>query len=143
MSGKAETLYKTVREQIDNYPFHALNSLMNILGTHDTPRILTVLGKRGRLEKERSGMAEEKLTQTEKRDAIKMLRCCSLLQFCLYGVPCVYYGDEQMTEGNKDPFNRKFLSRTKTKNFTNGIVFVRIKRTIRLFQRRRNGGRLL
>lgn len=124
LSGKAETLYKTVREQIDNYPFHALNSLMNILGTHDTPRILTVLGKHGRLEKERSGMAEEKLTQTEKRDAIKMLRCCSLLQFCLYGVPCVYYGDEQMTEGNKDPFNRKFFIENENKELYEWYCFL-------------------
>ena len=106
LSGKSDLLYKTVREQIDNYPFHALNSLMNILGTHDTPRILTVLGKRGKLETERAKMATEKLTETEKKEAVKMLECCAVLQFCLYGVPCIYYGDEQITEGNKDPFNR-------------------------------------
>lgn len=106
LSGKSDFLYKTVREQIDNYPFAALNSIMNILGTHDTPRILTVLGKRGKLETERVKMAGEKLTETERKEAVKMLGCCAVLQFCLYGVPCIYYGDEQITEGNKDPFNR-------------------------------------
>ena len=124
LSGKAEVLYKTVREQIDNYPFYALNSLMNILGTHDTPRILTVLGKRGRLETERSRMAEEKLTQSEKSDAIKMLKCCSLLQFCLYGVPCIYYGDEQITEGNKDPFNRTFFVENENKELYEWYCFL-------------------
>ncbi|MDD7165480.1 MAG: glycoside hydrolase family 13 protein [Clostridia bacterium] len=124
LSGKAEAIYKTVRKQIDNYPFYALNSLMNILGTHDTPRILTVLGKRGRLEKERSRMAEEKLTQEEKSGAIKMLKCCSLLQFCLYGVPCIYYGDEQITEGNKDPFNRTFFVENENKELYEWYCFL-------------------
>ncbi len=124
LSGKAEALYKIVREQIDNYPFYALNSLMNILGTHDTPRILTVLGKRGRLETERSKMAEEKLTQSEKSDAIKMLKCCSLIQFCLYGVPCIYYGDEQITEGNKDPFNRTFFVENENKELYEWYCFL-------------------
>ncbi len=124
LSGKAEAIYKTVRKQIDNYPFYALNSLMNILGTHDTPRILTVLGKRGRLEKERSRMAEEKLTQEEKSGAIKMLKCCSLLQFCLYGVPCIYYGDEQITEGNKDPFNRTFFVENENKELYKWYCFL-------------------
>lgn len=124
LGGKAEVLYKTVREQIDNYPFYALNSLMNILGTHDTPRILTILGKRGRLETERSAMAEEKLSPTEKSDAIKMLKCCSLLQFCLYGVPCIYYGDEQITEGNKDPFNRTFFAENDNKELYEWYSFL-------------------
>ena len=97
---------------------------MNILGTHDTPRILTVLGKRDRLETERSRMAGEKLTQTEESDAIKMLKCCSLLQFCLYGVPCIYYGDEQMTEGNKDPFNRTFFVENENKELYEWYSFL-------------------
>lgn len=106
LSGNGSLLYKTVREQTDNYPFFALNSLMNILGTHDTPRILTVLGKNGHIATERADMAKEKLSEEERTRALKMLKCCSLLQFFLYGVPCIYYGDEQFAEGNKDPFNR-------------------------------------
>lgn len=107
INGDALTLFKTVREQIDNYPHFALNSLMNILGTHDTPRILTVLGKRGVLKQTRVEMADEKLTETELKEGKQMLKCASLLQFALYGVPCIYYGDEQEMQGNKDPFNRR------------------------------------
>ena len=47
-------LDKVIREQIDNYPAHSLNCMMNILGTHDTPRILTVLGKRGNIKDRKS-----------------------------------------------------------------------------------------
>lgn len=107
INGDALTLFKVVREQTDNYPYFALNSLMNILGTHDTPRILTVLGKRGVLKQTRAEMADEKLTDAELKEGKRMLKCASLLQFTLYGVPCIYYGDEQEMQGNKDPFNRK------------------------------------
>lgn len=124
LSGKSDLLYKTVREQTDNYPSHALNCLMNILGTHDTPRILTVLGKRGKLETERAKMATEKLTVTEKREAVKMLKCCAALQFCLYGVPCIYYGDEQITEGNKDPFNRTCFIENENDELLNHYCFL-------------------
>ena len=107
LTGKAQTLYKTIREQIDNYPAHSLACMMNILGTHDTPRILTVLGKMGNLKKERDDMEFETLSSYEYELGVKALKCASLLQFTLYGVPCIYYGDEIGMEGNKDPFNRR------------------------------------
>ena len=49
ISGNGNKLYSVIRNQIDHYPAKALNNLMNILGTHDTPRILTVLGKGGKI----------------------------------------------------------------------------------------------
>lgn len=107
LSGNGKALEKTVKEQIDHYPSNALNGLMNIIGTHDTPRILTVLGKCGKLKIDRSDMAYEILTAEEKREAVKKLKCASAIQFFIYGVPSIYYGDECGMEGNKDPFNRK------------------------------------
>ena len=107
ITGKAYTLYKTIREQIDNYPAHSLSCMMNILGTHDTPRILTVLGKRGNIKQDRADMEFETLSKSEYELGKKGLKCASLLQYTLYGVPCIYYGDEIGMEGNKDPFNRR------------------------------------
>ncbi len=107
ITGKADSLYKTVREQIDNYPAHSLACMMNILGTHDTPRIITVLGKRGNIKQDRAEMEFETLSKSEYELGKKGVKCASLLQYTLYGVPCVYYGDEIGMEGNKDPFNRK------------------------------------
>ncbi|MBQ7643305.1 MAG: glycoside hydrolase family 13 protein [Clostridia bacterium] len=110
LSGRASVLYKVVREQIDHYPKGALDLLMNILGTHDTPRVITYLGKSGVLATRREDMAKEFLTESEYALAVKRLKCASLLQFTLYGVPTVYYGDETGMQGNKDPFNRRCFS---------------------------------
>lgn len=107
ITGNTDVLYKTVREQVDNYPFHSLCCMMNILGTHDTPRILTVLAKNGKLKTQRIDMEKEILSQKEYDLGKKALKCASLLQYTLYGVPCIYYGDEIGMQGNKDPFNRK------------------------------------
>ena len=48
------------------------------------------------------------------------LRLATLLQFCLPGVPCIYYGDEAGMEGYRDPFNRGCycLLYTSTKHMT-------------------------
>lgn len=107
ISGNGNKLYSVIRNQIDHYPAKALNNLMNILGTHDTPRILTVLGKGGKIADDRNEMVNELLSEKEYDIAVKRLKCASLLQFMLYGFPCVYYGDEIGMEGNRDPFNRR------------------------------------
>lgn len=107
ITGNGKELYSVIRNQINNYTQQSLSSMMNILGTHDTPRILTVLGKSGIVADTREAMANEKLTLEEIELGIKRLKCASLLQFTLYGFPCIYYGDEIGMEGNRDPFNRK------------------------------------
>ena len=78
---------------------------MNILDTHDTPRILTVLGQKNE-PKTREEMARAKLSECELFRAIKKLKVAAVLEYTLYGLPSLYYGDEVLTEGEKDPFNR-------------------------------------
>ncbi len=107
LTGDADAVYAVTREQIDHYPAKALNLLMNVIGTHDTPRIITCLGKNGKLAETREEMSRESLTQDEYALAVKRLKCAALLQFTLYGNPSVYYGDEIGMQGNKDPFNRR------------------------------------
>jgi cyclomaltodextrinase / maltogenic alpha-amylase / neopullulanase len=60
-----------------------VDAQLNLLGSHDTPRALTIL----------------------KEDEVA-LRLATLLQFFLPGVPCLYYGDELGMTGNHDPDNR-------------------------------------
>ena len=89
----------------ENYPETALYGALNLVGTHDTPRILTVLGEapEGRSEAER----ENYRLPPDKRDmALRRLRLLDELLFAFPGVPCVYYGDEAGMEGYADPFNR-------------------------------------
>lgn len=103
-SGKAEDLRETVEEICENYPKPSLNCAMNSLGTHDTKRILTVLG--GKEYYSRDERAAAYLSGEELDNAKNLLRLASILQFTLPGVPCIYYGDEAGLSGYEDPFNR-------------------------------------
>ncbi len=89
----------------ENYPKESLDCLMNILSTHDTQRILNVLGVNNHVTKE-----EEKnyvLSDKEiKRGADGVMMALFLL-FSLPGTACIYYGDEVGLDGFSDPYSRK------------------------------------
>lgn len=104
LTGNATSLRETIFQLIDNYPKQTLDCLMNILGTHDTPRILTVLS--GQICDTREQMATARLSAESKKIAKNKLKMASFLQFMLPGVPCIYYGDENGMEGHRDPFCR-------------------------------------
>ena len=103
--GKPGYLAETMANLVLNYPKGTLDCLMNILGTHDTMRILTVLGGDS-LPANREEASSFRLTPTQREHGVAMLKIASVLQFTLPGVPCVYYGDEAGMEGGADPFNR-------------------------------------
>ena len=105
-NGSAERLATVMATLCRNYPFHVLNSLMNILGTHDTPRILTVLSGE-KLPGDKKAMEHFQLDESQLQMAKQRLKLASTLQFTLPGVPCVYYGDEAGMQGCADPFNRR------------------------------------
>lgn len=89
----------------ENYPPQVLACVMNHLGTHDTPRILTVLGDDfcgTKAEK-----AERFLTPEGRTLAVERLKRAAFLQFTLPGMPSIYYGDEAGMEGFEDPFCRR------------------------------------
>lgn len=71
----------------ENYPEESFYGAMNLLGTHDTERILTRLGQEER--------------------GVKLLKLATAIQMCIPGVPLIYYGDEAGLTGGKDPENRK------------------------------------
>lgn len=100
-------LAETVANIVDHYPKATLDCLMNILGTHDTARILTVLGKKQARGKDEMASESARLSEGEKAVAIQKLKIAALLQYTLPGVPCVFYGDETGMEGFGDPFCRK------------------------------------
>ena len=106
-SGNAGNLLHTVRMLINHYPKQTIDCLMNILGTHDTPRILTVLGGIYCNNKEEMSQKWALLSQKSKENAINKLKMAVVLQYTLPGVPCVYYGDENAMEGHVDPFCRR------------------------------------
>ena len=102
-SGKA--LRDTVMAIAENYPEQVFHCNMNLLGTHDTPRILTALVDD--FEGPREAQAARRLSRNQMDVARERLLTASFLQYTLPGSPSLYYGDEALMEGHKDPFNRR------------------------------------
>jgi glycosidase len=79
---------------------------MNLLGTHDTERILTVLGGESSDGYTNKELSVKKMTLSERKRAIELLKMAYAINATLPGIPCIYYGDEAGMEGYRDPFNR-------------------------------------
>ncbi len=62
------------------YPTENVNAMYNLLGSHDTERVLTVL-----------------------QGDVRRLRLALAFQFAYPGAPAIYYGDEIGLTGGKDP----------------------------------------
>ncbi|WP_459998241.1 bifunctional glycogen debranching protein GlgX/4-alpha-glucanotransferase [Paradesulfitobacterium aromaticivorans] len=100
-------VHRAVMSLYENYPRENFYAAMNLIGSHDTARILTLLGE---------APPEQELTETERRNyellplarqlAVQRLKLLSLVQMTFPGVPCIYYGDEAGVEGYSDPYNR-------------------------------------
>lgn len=91
----------------ENYPLHNFYSNMNLIGTHDVPRILTILGEAPSEDGMSSAEKEKyRLPEQQKKVGLARLKLLSLIQMTFPGVPSVYYGDEAGMEGYKDPLNR-------------------------------------
>ncbi|MBE6620970.1 MAG: DUF3459 domain-containing protein [Ruminococcaceae bacterium] len=106
--GNAEALYRVLTELYCTYPRPVCHSLMNVLGTHDTERILTVLGD-DRVGDDRSNAALSvaRLAPWQREMAIQKLISAFTILYTVYGVPSVFYGDEAGMEGHRDPFCRR------------------------------------
>jgi len=107
--GKSGThISDAIQKVITAYPQDNMLSMYNLLGSHDTERIKTMLGGK-----------------------IELLRLAYLLQFALPGAPAIYYGDEIGLEGGKDPdCRRAFIWDEKRwnhelRNWIKGLIHVR------------------
>ena len=98
-------LKETVMSIVENYPQQVVHCNMNLLGTHDTPRILTALVDD--FDGSRAEKAKRRLSRNQFDVAFDRLLMASFLQYTLPGSPSLYYGDEACMEGYKDPFNRR------------------------------------
>ena len=107
LSGDSQKLFATVKRLYTHYPKGASDSCMNLLGTHDTERILTRLSgipDGGRSPEE---LSLAKLSPIERAVAVQRLKLAWMLLSVMPGVPCIFYGDEAGMEGYYDPFNRR------------------------------------
>ena len=104
-SDSGSNLKETVLSVAENYPPEVVLCNMNLLGTHDTPRILTALVDD--FDGSRAEKAKRRLSRTNLETARRRLMMAAFLQYTLPGSPSLYYGDEALMEGYKDPFNRR------------------------------------
>lgn len=94
--------------QQHNYPQPMYRCLMNLLGSHDVERLHTALAFDYDVKAlDRRQQAELTLTEEQTLRATRLQRLCAAIQYCVPGVPCLYYGDEECLDGGRDPFNRK------------------------------------
>ncbi|MGD0061188.1 MAG: glycoside hydrolase family 13 protein [Verrucomicrobiia bacterium] len=77
-------LDQTLRQLMLDYPEQTTAVMLNLLGSHDTARPMTVV-----------------------KGDVHSLKLMAALQFTFEGAPCIYYGDEIGLEGGKDPDCRR------------------------------------
>lgn len=82
--GKATSYLHALMSNYSNYAPQVSRNLMNLLGSHDTSRILTELGGN-----------------------VQAAMLAAVVQFTWVGIPSIYYGDELGMEGGADPENRR------------------------------------
>ncbi|GGE72431.1 alpha-glycosidase [Priestia taiwanensis] len=94
------------------YPTHVTDVLFNIVGSHDTPRILT--------------LAKEHVAK------VKLLL---VFLFSYPGSPCIYYGDEIGMLGDNDPDNRRCMvwdeARQNKEIYTHIQTLIKLRKTFR------------
>jgi glycosidase len=103
---KAEQVADAFENTLAVTPKEALYTQMNLLGSHDTSRIITELAGRP-MPAGREEQARLSLTGEERKRGERMLILASLFQIAFPGAMAVYYGDELGMEGYDDPFNRR------------------------------------
>lgn len=104
--GDAAAFRESMETLRENYPPEAFYSAMNFLGTHDTPRILTLLGAAQTPGTKRE-RAAYRLSPDERTQGTRKLRLAAMLLYTFPGSPTVFYGDEAGMEGFEDPLNRR------------------------------------
>ena len=98
----AYTLAQSLMKIYWKFPLYVSNSLYNLLGSHDTPRIIEY-----------------------SKELDDLINAYAFL-YVVYGSPSIYYGDEVGLRGGKDPDNRRPMEWDRSK--WNMRIYTAIKR---------------
>ena len=101
-----KALEYAITDVMYNAPKRIRNAQMNLLGTHDTERILTLLGGIDSYGKSNAELSVLRMSKEERSRAKTKLLAAYTVLATLPGIPTVFYGDEAGLEGYHDPFNR-------------------------------------
>ena len=102
---RAELLKYALCEVFLNAPMRISYAQMNLLGSHDTKRIITELGAPF-FSATNSKLRTKRLNEEQRARASRQLIAIYAVTISLPGIPMIYYGDEVGLEGYSDPFNR-------------------------------------
>lgn len=94
---------------LENYPEPALCSLMNIISSHDTTRIITMLSASNHLGESKEFKANYTLPDDLYEKGIALVKLAVTLQYMFPGSPTIYYGDEIGMQGFEDPLCRGYF----------------------------------
>ena len=90
----------------ERYPMESYYCIMNLLSSHDVPRVYTMMSK----PCDTDNKEDQQKICVPPEDESKCADLCKLgvaLQIGYIGASCIYYGDEILMNGYKDPFNRR------------------------------------
>lgn len=101
-----DRLMYALTDVTNNAPKRIRDTQMNLLGTHDTLRIITALGGEKPQGRSNEYLSKKKMNDLERGIAKRRLRMAYTILATLPGIPTIFYGDEAGLEGYQDPFNR-------------------------------------
>ncbi len=102
----AGAVCRLVLSQQENYPAPFYYSLMNLMGSHDRPRILSLLCGLAWGEEDHENRAHQPVPAHQLELGKKRLLTMLTALVSLPGIPCIYYGDEAGVQGTADPYSR-------------------------------------
>ncbi|HPG64031.1 MAG TPA: glycoside hydrolase family 13 protein [Saccharofermentans sp.] len=102
----AEVLDARLEGFRERYPMQAYYCIMNLISSHDVPRAMTVLSGQED-DRDRAMQQLMKVSKLKYARTTKLMRIALAFQIGYIGATSLYYGDEVLMEGYKDPFNRR------------------------------------
>ena len=107
-SASASDFCRAYMNLAENYPPENFYASLNLLGSHDRERVMNILGG---YPIARYGFDHETryhdLNEEQYFLAVNRYKMLSIMQYCLPGVPDIYYGDETGVQGGSDPDCRR------------------------------------
>ena len=97
--------FRSLRE---NYPKENYYAMMNLIGSHDRARAITILGEAPYYDG-MPAVEQSRFRMSTDQYNLGMARLLMAIgwQMTYPGVPSIYYGDEIGMQGFKDPYNRR------------------------------------
>ncbi len=101
-----DALYYALTEVTNNAPKRIRDMQMNLLGTHDTQRIITTLAGESPEGRSNRYLSTKRMNEEETALGVKRVKMAYSILATIPGIPAIFYGDEAGLEGYHDPFNR-------------------------------------